>query len=60
MGISSELPFDPRRAMIIRMADLRANFSDKAKLPTNCWQYSKKANGLSAARVGRQGRKVCE
>ncbi|MBI5013244.1 MAG: GNAT family N-acetyltransferase [Methylocystis sp.] len=25
-----ELPFDPRRAMIVRMADLRANFSDKA------------------------------
>jgi GNAT superfamily N-acetyltransferase len=25
-----ELPFDPRRAMIVRMADLRMHFSDKA------------------------------
>ena len=25
-----ELPFDPRRAMIVRMADLRANFKDDA------------------------------
>lgn len=25
-----ELPFDPRRAMIVRMADLRANFKDGA------------------------------